>query len=115
MAHLLQPEDLLICPGEKSVTTGVFRHIPLSLALSSALNRPVYLLKDFYPANLPVWPHWARQIPFWIGCLLVLGVFSALEIDIDHLGTGLAGQVIFIGLVTAEIGCLYLLNVLSGQ
>jgi hypothetical protein len=115
LAHLLQPEDLLICPAEKSVTTRVFKHIPLSLALSSALNRPVYLLNDFYPENRPAWPHWARQIPFWIGCLAILGVFSALEIDIDRLGTGWAGQVIFIGLVTAEIGCLYLLNVLIGQ
>jgi hypothetical protein len=115
LAQLLQPEDLLICPAEKRVTTRVFSHMPLSLALSSTLNRPVYLLKDFYADNRPAWPHWARQIPFWIGCLAILGVFTTLEIDIGTLGTGWAGQVIFIGLVTAEIGCLYLLNVFNGQ
>lgn len=115
LAHFLQPDDLLICPAEKSVKTGLTGYQPLSLALSSALNRPVYLMKDFYAENRIGWPHWTRQIPFWIGCLLVLAVFSALEIDIDHLGAGWAGQVIFIGLVTAEIGCLYLLNILSGR
>jgi hypothetical protein len=115
LGHLLQPEDLLLCPAEKSVPIRMFKRQPLSLALSSALNRPVYLLKNFYTEDRAPWPNWARQILFWIGCLLIMGAFFALEVDINRLGTGLAGQVIFIGLVAAEIGCLYLLNVLTGQ
>jgi hypothetical protein len=114
LGEILQPSDLFLCPAEKVITGRGFHAQPLSLALSRALSRPVYLLTGFFTENHPSWPQWTRQIPFWIGCLVVMGIFSWLEVDVSHMASGWVAQLILAGLVFVEIGFLYLLSTRNG-
>jgi hypothetical protein len=114
LADILQPTDLLFCPSERITPTDRFHNQLLSLFLSKRLARPVYLLVGFYAENHPTWPHWIRQIPFWIGCLLILVIFSFLEVDVSQMATGWVSQLILGGLVIVEICFLYLLNAMNG-
>lgn len=114
LGEILQPDDLLFCPAEKIITSRGFQSQPLSLALSRALARPVYLLAGFFPENRPSWPQWTRQIPFWIACLVIMGIFSLLEVDVSHMASGWVAQLILAGLVFVEIGFLYLFSTRNG-
>jgi hypothetical protein len=110
---ILGPTDELICPVEKSTSYRLFGKQPLIQILQSDLRREVLPLSGFYTDHTPHLPDWFRQVPFWIGCLLTLGIFSVLEFDVNHMASGWVGQVVFIGLVMIEIGFLYMISALG--
>jgi hypothetical protein len=110
---LLGPTDALFCPVEKTIMYRWFSKRPLSQTLQADLNREVLPLSGFYTDNTPHLPHWVHQIPFWIGCLLTLGIFSVLEFDVNRMASGWVGQLVFIGLVLAEVGFLYVMSAMG--
>jgi hypothetical protein len=110
---ILETTDALLCPEELFTWHRWFTKRPLCQTLQSDLKREVQLLHGFYVDNTPALPLWVRQVPFWIGCLFTLGIFSVLESDVNYMASGWAGQIIFILLVMVEIGILYAMSALG--
>jgi hypothetical protein len=109
-----QPGDLLVCPAEQAIATGIGKRTPLAIALVSAFKAPVYRLKGFYqqpPASLP---NWIKAIPYWIVILATIAGFFKFEAMVDASVKGWIGQVLLLVIVAIEIGLIYLWASLIG-
>jgi hypothetical protein len=109
-----QPGDLLVCPAEQDISTGIGKHSSLGLALASALKAPVYRLKGFYakpPAGIP---NWVKAIPYWVVLFATIAGFFKFEAVVDASVKGWIGRVLLLGIVAVEIGLIYLWTSLIG-
>ena len=109
-----QPGDLLVCPAEQDISTGIGKRTPLGLALASALKAPVYRLKGFYQHPKTGLPHWVKAIPYWVVLLATIAGFFKFEAMVDAAVKGWMGQVLLLIIVAIEIGLIYLWSSLIG-
>jgi len=109
-----QPGDVLVCPAEQAISTGIAKRKPLGLALATALKAPVYQLKDFYQPPAPGLPNWIKAIPYWVVLLATIAGFFKFEAVVDASVKGWIGTLLLLVIVTIEVGLIYLWTSLIG-
>lgn len=101
-----QPGDLVICHTEQTVSTGFLRTQRMEDYLQTALPIPSRAIAGFYHPGKEQARRWLFSILFWLGCLLILAGFSALEIEIDRATQGVARIGLILFAICAEFGLL---------
>jgi len=109
-----QPGDLLVCPAEQDISTGIGKHTPLGLALAATFKAPVYRLKGFYQQPKAGLPNWIKALPYWVILLTTIAGFFKFEATVDASVKGWVGRVLLLVIVAIEIGLIYLLTSLIG-
>ncbi len=77
--------DLIVCHAEQTVSAWRFAHKPLSHAMLSALNSPVYVLSGFYPEKSPERPNSTARILSWIIPVTIVAGFFWIQVRIEQL------------------------------
>ena len=77
--------DLIVCHAEQTVSAWRFAHKPLSHAMLSALNSPVYVLSGFYPEKSPEQPNSTARILSWIIPVTIVAGFFWIQVRIEQL------------------------------
>lgn len=90
-----RPGDLLVCHAEQRISYNGLKKYPLSEVLLTTFNKPVYVLKGFYPGlrvelSLPI----GRWISAVVPIIIIIGFFF-LQIRIDIDKTGWIGKILF--------------------
>jgi hypothetical protein len=110
-----QQTDMILCPDEKTVSTLFGKVLSLSQALSDRLKVPVYTFCGLYhPSTRQVSP-WLRQLPFWIGFLVIVSIFFYFEADVDQIAHGWVGQTLLVMVILIEIGLIYIWTLIAGK
>ncbi|MGH2522405.1 MAG: hypothetical protein ACRDH2_07865, partial [Anaerolineales bacterium] len=108
-----RPGDLVVCHAEQTVEAWGVGRKPLSQALVSALNAPVYVFSGFY-SELPTPPFsLASRLFSWAIPLAILAGFFWIQVQIDRLPTDWARTTLFILSVLAEFGLVWIWHRLS--
>jgi len=84
LRQVIQPEDLIFCQSEQPVQQSWRKLIPLADFLQSEFpNRVVQISGACEPTRQRLM-RLGSQIIFLLGCLVIIGSFTALEIPLDH-------------------------------
>jgi hypothetical protein len=110
LKKIYRPGDALMCPEELTVKSGFMQSIPMTTVLYEKFKTPVrFIAGAWMNGHKPVWQH-LYQIIFWLGCLLILGLFSMIEISIDRYFQGFT-HIALLGIVfVVEFGSLIVWN-----
>jgi len=107
--------DMVLCPAERTVKNLFQRTIPLSQVLSDHLKTPVYTFGGLYqPSNRKRSP-WLRELPFWVGFLIILSIFFYFEANVGQSVHGWVGQTLLVVVMLIEIGFIYVWNLIAGK
>jgi hypothetical protein len=109
-----KPGDLLVCPAEQAISTGIGKRSALALALASTFKAPVYRLKGFYQQPKAGIPNWIKTIPYWVVLLATIAGFFKFEAVVDASVKGWVGRILLLIIVAIEIGLIYLWTSLLG-
>ena len=110
-----QQSDMILCPAEKTIENLFGKTTPLSQALSVHFKAPVYTFGGLYKPSTRHLPSWLRQIPFWLGFLIIISIFFYIEADVDQSIHGWVGQTLLIMVMLVEIGLIYVWNLITGK
>jgi hypothetical protein len=105
---VVKPGDLIVCPAELTIPVGLSGRKSLAVALSTALNLPVYVLKGYFTDRHFDWTPFLWKIPVWVLCLTILVGFFRLEVQIDLLTQGWPNYILMIIITLLEIGLISL-------
>jgi len=110
---LYQPGDRIVCHQEQSVKNSFLKTVPISTFLRDTLPIPITTISGFYnPQRIQV-NQWMRSFIAWLGFLLILLGFTALEIRLDSLIPGVFGKVLLCIVLTIEIGVIWAWNLIT--
>ncbi len=83
LKNIYQKGDIVICPQELSVSTGFLKTKPITVYIETELHIPVKFLTGFSSPWKEKSKQWLHSLYFWGGCLVLMGLFTFLEIQID--------------------------------
>ncbi len=106
--------DLVACPPELTVHTGLRQRQALDAAINSRLGLHVRPLPGFFTDDHASLPHALRRIGYWAVILGIVAGFFVLESDAIQSSQGWIGQVIVVVLMFFELGALYLWTAITG-
>jgi hypothetical protein len=110
LREIYRPGDQIVCHDEQYIRTGFLKTIQIHEAIADSFAAPIHSLSGFYHPWRQLSRKWLFGILFWLGCLVILSLFSMLEFQIDQTIQGLARSIlIFIALV-AEFGAFWAWN-----
>lgn len=95
LPQIIQNGDRVVCPPELSVKTGFLRQIPINTYLQEKLHLAVMPIPGFYKPLRVQTQHWLHILAFWAGCLLLMVLFTYLEIEIDQQLQGVIRSILF--------------------
>jgi hypothetical protein len=114
LEKLSHPSDLVLCPPELNIRTGLRKHEPLSAVISRRLGLAVRPMPGFYKEERVRITRFLLKLGYWVVILGILGGFFVLESDVTTVSTGWVSQVLLIILMAAEIGTIYLWTMITG-
>jgi len=114
LESLVQPEDIIFCPPEMNIRTGLRSHQPLAEAIKHRFQSDVRPLPGFYRNDHAGALRFLMSIGYWLVILGIVAGFFVLESDVTINVANSASQIILALLVTAEIGTIYLWSVITG-
>ncbi len=104
------PGDIVVCQQEQSVSIGFMKTIPMQEFLQGTMKIPIRSMSGLYhPWQIQV-SHWIHNVVFWLGGLIILGIFSYLEIQIENTAEGLARIALWFIVICFEFGTLLAWN-----
>ncbi len=107
LRDIYRPGDIIVCQEEQLVNQGPFKTMPVSEFLRETFHAPVYTISGFYHPEQVQVRHWLVSLLFWLGCLVILGVFTLLEIQMDQLAQGITRVTVLTFLVLFEVGAIW--------
>ncbi|OJX40537.1 MAG: hypothetical protein BGO78_05995 [Chloroflexi bacterium 44-23] len=110
LEQLYKPGDLVVCPQELFIKTSFFHAKPISVFLEEELKLPVRTIAGFYQPWRDQTRRWIKFFAFWAGCLLVMALFTLLEVEIDLQLQGTLRTILFVLCLTFEFGALLAWN-----
>jgi hypothetical protein len=82
------PGDMIVCHEEQSVRYGLINAGPLDEFVRKQLGMPVRTISGFYHPQEIQLKRWGREILYWLGFIVILVLFSVLEIELDRVIRG---------------------------
>jgi hypothetical protein len=114
LCELARPGDSLVCLENHTIPTGFLKSAPISELLRGMFKNPIFSLAGFFhPAQRRV-RRWARSLLFWVGFFIILGVFTLLEIQLDHGVQGAAHALMLIIILLFEVGAIWTWGSING-
>ncbi len=107
LRDIYRPGDIIVCHEEQLVKQGPLKTIPASEFLRETFHLPVYTISGFYHPQQVQVRHWLVSLLFWIGCLVILGIFTLLEIQMDQVAQGITRVMVLTFLVLFEVGAIW--------
>lgn len=77
------PKDVIVCQAEQTVLNGRFKPEALSDFLSEKFNNPIQIMSGYYHPVQAMAKKWTRELISLLGVLVILGVFTWLQINGD--------------------------------
>jgi hypothetical protein len=110
LKNIYVPGDQIVCHAEQVVKTSFFQTVPLETWLSERYPGVILTLSGFYhPWQSLAW-NLLLNLAFWLGCCVILGLFSFLEYRVDQALQGTARTFLLILLLTLEVGFVWIWN-----
>lgn len=110
LSEVFQPGDQVLCPQQMTVKTGAFRKMPMSTYLQNEFKMPVLEVSGFNSPTPIQTGKWIHSIAFWVVCLILLSLFTLLEIEINQQLHGTLRSVLFYLSLALEFGALLTWN-----
>lgn len=114
LREVYRPGDRIVCHQEQSVKNGFLKTMPISEFLHNALDVPIISISGYYHPQRVQVSQWFRTFVAWLGFLLILLSFTALEIRLDYLFQDGLGKALLCILVIFEIGAIWAWNCITG-
>lgn len=83
LKKVIGPNDIVVCQEEETVLNGRFKPEALGDYLSVKFNYPVRTMSGYYHPVQARAKKWLRELIGLIGVLVILGVFTWLQINVD--------------------------------
>jgi hypothetical protein len=115
LKELHSPGDILVCQQEQWVRDGTLKTIPMSDYLKIKYQAPIIALTGFYHPQREQIRRWVTSLIFWIGSLLILGLFTFLEIQVDQKMLGFERAIMLFLCILAETGTILFLHNLTNR
>lgn len=113
--EIFKPGDTALCNAEQTIRVGVFKFIPVSEFIYSILEDPIITLEGFYNPRRALLKKWLNAMIFWAGALVILGVFSFLEVEANLMIIGSANKLILASLILLEFGAVWIWSGTAGS
>jgi hypothetical protein len=106
----LRAGDTVVCFAEQRIGSP---QMPLSQAVQSSFNVPLYILSGLSPRS-DSQPGWPSQVAAWVGSIVIIFVFSIIQVKIDQVVKD-GSHILFLILSTpAELGAIWIWNSIVG-
>lgn len=114
LKEIYQPGDKIICHEEQTVKAGFLSTKPAGDFLRDTFGASVQTVSGFYHPEKAQVKEWVSTGIFWIGCLVVLALFTLLEVQLEQNIHGLLRTIILTFLVLVEVGSLLAWSSMKG-
>ncbi len=84
LREIYRPGDVVVCHEEQSVRYGLLNAGPLDEFIREQLSMPVRTVSGFYHPQKIQLKRIGGEILYWFGFIVILALFSALEIALDR-------------------------------
>jgi hypothetical protein len=108
--ELYRPGDSIVCHEEQRIRAGFLATTPMHVWLSNLYKAPIHTISGFYHPWRVLSHKLLYSLAFWVGCIVILGFFSFLEIQIDQTVKGLAHSILLFVALAFEFGSLLVWN-----
>lgn len=85
--------DVILCQEEQAFASGPFKTIPFSDFFSNQLNLPVRTISGFYHPFQDQATRWFFEVGSVVGFLVILALFTWLEINLDMVLDGTLAKI----------------------
>ena len=110
MKQTVKPDDVIFCQEEQTVFNDRFHPVGLSTFLKSKFSNPVEELAISYtPVRKVIW-RWTLGLGKLLGFLIIIGLFTWLEINLETSLTGSLYTIYMIFTFSFELGAILLWN-----
>ncbi len=110
LPQIFHAGDRIVCPPELTVKTGLLHQAPITTYLQEELHLPVTPIAGFYKPLKVQTQHWLNVLVFWAICLLLMGFFTYLEVEIDQQLHGALRSILFYLSISLEFGAILTWN-----
>ena len=110
LREVIRPDDIIICNQEQMVRRGWFGIYPLGEFLPTILRNKIIIISGFYNPVQEQLKRITFQLWYLAGFLVILVLFTALEIYLDHGLTGTLRIILLCLVVCGEFGTFYVWN-----
>lgn len=108
--EILRPDDTIVCHDLQYVRQGVFKSLPISEFLKTAVSNEIVLVRGYYKPQKVIVMEWVRSTVFWLGSLGILGGFSLLELQVTASMKGVSNKLALAGMLALEFGAVWIWN-----
>jgi hypothetical protein len=113
LRNLYRPGDRIVCHTEQSANAGSAQTLSMEQFLRSEFPAQVITLEGFYDPRKEASRPWYRSVLFWGVALIVLALFTLLEIRMDQVLQGWNLKLVLTLLWLLEIGTVLAWNAVS--
>lgn len=104
LKKVVGPDDIIVCQEEQTVLNGRFKPEPLGDYLSEKFNNPVQTMSGYYHPVQTIAKKWMHELIGLIGLLVILGVFTWLQINVEEALIDPYGSIFIIITFIIEMG-----------
>jgi hypothetical protein len=84
LGKVIGPNDIIVCQEEQTVLNGRFKPVSLGSFLTKKFTNPVQIMSGYYHPIQTTVKKWMHELIGLIGLLVILGVFTWLQINVDE-------------------------------
>ncbi len=110
LKELYRPGDLIVCHEEQTVNVRFLKAIPVNTFLQQSLHAPVLTVTGFYHPQHLQRKWWLHEVLNLIGILMIMWLFTGLEVQIEGAARGAAQMVLEMLAVSIEVGSILIWN-----
>ena len=104
LKKVVGPDDIIVCQEEQTVLNGRFKPEPLGDYLSEKFNNSVQTMSGYYHPVQTIVKKWMHELIGLIGLLVILGVFTWLQINVEEALIDPYGSIFIIITFIIEMG-----------
>lgn len=107
LRKITSPADVILCQEEQTVVNGLFKTIPIGDFLSSHFSAPVRTISGYYHPFQTQAKKWLHEFFALLGFLVIMAVFTWLQIRLDQAFGGPAAKIYVIVMFGVEMGAIW--------
>jgi len=101
------PTDIILCQEEQTIIDDSFKTIPIKDYLSNHLTSPVRTISGYYLSKKTRQEKWFPETFAWFGFLIILAVFTWMQISLDQALEGSLSTITLAFTVLVEGGVIW--------